>query len=544
MTDLHFSPRPNRAHEIHWKEWSPDTFARAKSEDKPILLAISAVWCHWCHVMDETTYSDDAVIAKINDRFIPIRVDNDVRPDINARYNMGGWPTTAFLTPEGATITGATYLSADQMHRALDEIAQFYAANKLQISERSRELRERRVTYTLGSRDALALSIIEHVLAQLKRAYDPVHGGFGNNQKFPQPEALALLLQEYRVTGDAQLLDMLTTTLHNMASGGMYDHVEGGFFRYSTTPDWSIPHFEKMAEDHAGLLRVLADFATLGTDSKLKLTADDAHRVASEHNPWIAGTLRSATEYVRTVLRDPQTGFFAGSQDADEAYFAKPLEERRAMQAPFVDRRSYSDWTASLAGAFFAVARAFGYAGDFAMAERVATEAQETLDTMYTKLRDSDGLLYHLTSPSGNISVQGLFGDQVAYVRALLDAHDYAEHVSAGETPFLKRAVAHAEATIAHFAAPDGGFYDRVAIAEQLGNLAIPDRPIVDNGLFAEALLRLAMITGEQRFHDTAERTLLVYTQTYEKAGSFAATYARAVRRYLTPGLCTERGCI
>jgi len=110
MSGFHFSPRPNRASEIGWREWGADAFAAARAEDKPILLGISAVWCHWCHVMDETTYSDQGVIDVINREYIPIRVDNDLRPDVNNRYNMGGWPTTAFLTPQGDILTGATYL--------------------------------------------------------------------------------------------------------------------------------------------------------------------------------------------------------------------------------------------------------------------------------------------------------------------------------------------------------------------------------------------------------------------------------------------------
>ena len=110
MSEFHFSPRPNRAHEIEWMPWGAPAFARAESEQKPILLAISAVWCHWCHVMDETSYSDPEVIRTINKGFVPVRVDNDRRPDVNARYNMGGWPTTAFLAPDGTTITGATYM--------------------------------------------------------------------------------------------------------------------------------------------------------------------------------------------------------------------------------------------------------------------------------------------------------------------------------------------------------------------------------------------------------------------------------------------------
>src|SRR5579872_7495850 len=121
-----FSPRPNRAAEIGWMEWGPEAFRLARETDRPILLGISAVWCHWCHVMDETTYSDQRVIDLIRERYVPVRVDNDVRPDINARYNMGGWPTTAFLTPDGSIIAGATYMPPAQMLRALGEVVTFF----------------------------------------------------------------------------------------------------------------------------------------------------------------------------------------------------------------------------------------------------------------------------------------------------------------------------------------------------------------------------------------------------------------------------------
>ena len=135
MSEFRFSPRPNRAAEIGWMPWGEQAFARATAEDKPILLSISAVWCHWCHVMDETSYSDAGVIDAIEQSYVPVRVDNDARPDVNARYNMGGWPTTAFLAPDGTTLTGATYLPPQQMRRALDEIARFYAERKDEIAE-------------------------------------------------------------------------------------------------------------------------------------------------------------------------------------------------------------------------------------------------------------------------------------------------------------------------------------------------------------------------------------------------------------------------
>src|SRR5512146_3485866 len=130
MATFHFSPRENRANEINWNEWNESTFAEAQRADKPILLGISAVWCHWCHVMDETTYSDPEVIRIVNERFVPVRVDTDERPDVNRRYNLGGWPTTAFLSPEGELLTGGTYMPPDQMRSYLKQVGDAYKNSK------------------------------------------------------------------------------------------------------------------------------------------------------------------------------------------------------------------------------------------------------------------------------------------------------------------------------------------------------------------------------------------------------------------------------
>lgn len=500
---FHFSPRPNRAGEIAWQTWSEEAFARAKRDDKPILLSISAVWCHWCHVMDETSYSDPQVIAAINERFVPVRVDNDRRPDVNARYNQGGWPTTAFLTPDGSLLAGATYLPPEQMRSALDQIAEFYRTNREQIEQRALELRSRTREYEIAPPSELRETMIARIVEEISETYDPEYGGFGNAPKFPMVDALDFLLQEYRVTHEQRVYDMVAESMLGMSGGGMYDHVEGGFFRYSTTRDWSIPHFEKMTEDHAGLLRVLATLA--------RITRNDRFR----------STLVSALSYVRTVLRDPHTHFFAGSQDADETYYSLPLEERKDLTPPYVDRTSYSNWTAAMAGTFFLA----GYALDD---DRVIAEAEATLDALHDRMRDEDGLLFHFIEPGGAPQVRGLLADQAAYLRALLDAHEFG-----GAARFLQRARATASAIERRFAAPDGGFYDHASIEETLGNLEIRDRPLPDNCSIAESFLRLAVLDEEPRYRETAERTLTLYAKTYGRAGTFAAPYGRALRRYL-----------
>jgi uncharacterized protein YyaL (SSP411 family) len=312
------------------------------------------------------------------------------------------------------------------------------------------------------------------------------------------------LLAYWRLSGDVRYYEIVAHTMRAMAHGGMYDAVEGGFFRYSTTRDWSIPHYEKMAEDHAGLLRVLA---------QLQLWAPSA---------LVRGDLERTIAYVRTVLRDPETGFFAGSQDADEHYYTLPLDERQKLEAPFVDRRSYSNWTTALAGAF-------AWCGIALEDRSLIDDALQTLDAMHHGLRDPSGLLYHVVAPGEEPRVTGLLGDQVAYLRALLDAYEIS-----GEARMLERAKAHAGATIAAFGADDGGFYDR-ANRDTLGRLDVPDRPITENGLMIESLLRLSVLLHQPAYRERAQSTLLLYVKSFARAMSFSAAYVRGLARYLAP---------
>ncbi|MFN2448286.1 MAG: thioredoxin domain-containing protein [Candidatus Baltobacteraceae bacterium] len=504
MSELHFSPRPNRAHEIHWQPWDAGTFARAKAEDKPILLAISAVWCHWCHVMDETSYSDESVIAKINDAYVPVRVDNDLRPDINARYNQGGWPTTAFLTPGGSLLAGATYLPPAQMSAALDEIGTFYRTNRAQIEERSLQLRSQKAAAQAAPAHELPEEAHAQIVAAIEAQFDQEYGGFGSEPKFPMTDVLELLLLEYRATRSQRPYEMLARTLLAMSGGGMYDHLEGGFFRYSTTRDWSVPHFEKMTEDHGPLLRILASL------------------VRETRNTRFRETLLSAAGYVRDVLRDQATHLFAGSQDADETYYALPLEERRKIAAPYIDRRSYSNWSAAMGAAFVA-------AGSVLEDDHFVNMGLSALDALHA-LRDANGLLYHVLEPAQAPRIRGLLTDQAAYLRALLDAHELT-----GEPRLFDRAVDLAGAIERHFAAPGGGFFDHAAIEQTLGALDVRDRPLPDNASLADSFLRLSAMGRDEHFAATARAALQVHSQTSARMGLFAAPYARVLRRAQSP---------
>jgi uncharacterized protein len=504
MTHFHFSPRPNRAHEIAWRSWSTETFAEAQAADKPILLSLSAVWCHWCHVMDETSYSDSDVIATINKAFIPIRVDADQRPDINARYNAGGWPTTAFLTPDGSILNAQTYLPPEGIRTIIDVILEAYHKRRDEITEALARRHKHLLVVKPPSTDPLDPSILSVTRTAIEDAFDEEHGGFGQEPKFPQTDVLEFVTLEFKRTKDTRMERILSKTLHAMSHGGSYDHIEGGFFRYSTTRDWSIPHFEKMAEDHAGLIRAYAlAWRALGTNA-------------------LRETLLSALSYVRSVLRDHSSGLFAGSQDADEAYYASSLQERRAMQAPYIDRTSYTNWSASLAGAF-------AIAGGVLSDDCLTTESLQTLDTIATSLLDDQGLCYHFQIPGQQPRLSRQLTDQTAYLRALLDAYEVT-----GESRLLTRALALAEKIDTIFTEEDGSLVDHANDAQ--GLLSIRITPLPENASFADSLLRLSVITLQARYRERAHALLGVFTNRYASYQTFAAPYASAVARYLHGG--------
>ncbi len=496
MSDtFRFSPRPNRAAEIPWHPWGPEAFALARSSDRPILLSLSAVWCHWCHVMDETSYSDPDVIATIARDFVPIRVDNDERPDINARYNMGGWPTTAFLAPDGTILTGATYLPPPAMRQALERIAHYYAEHRDRVESAMMERGGEEVA--APSAEDIDGEAATFVFERARSSYDARNGGFGDAPKFPQCDLLEFLLDD-GLAGRPESLAMLARTLRAMAGGGTYDRIEGGFFRYSTTADWSVPHFEKMAEDHGALLRILARLLAYEPDAAL-------------HN-----ALRQSVAYVRATLFDESRGVFLGSQDADEAYFALGAAERALREPPFVDPTSYTAWSAALAGAFAQVSL-------LEEDDDLAEIAARVLDTLEERMLDSDGLMLRVWRAGEAPRVSGILADQCATIAASLDAYE-----ALGEPRFFERADRLARTTLAAFAPDGGAAADRIAGSEDLGRLALRDRPLAENASLARSLLRIAEIAERPADAERARSILSTFATTYRKAGLFAASYARA----------------
>ena len=508
---------------VRWREWGEEAFAEARAQDKPILLDIGAVWCHWCHVMDTGipgdpqhtgTYSHPEVQKRIQENFIPVKVDNDRRPDVNARYNMGGWPTTAFLTPDGDTLYGETYVPPARMVALLDYMSNIWRTQKDGVSEQTAQMRaQRQADEQTAPASALDPATAPTVIRAIMGQSDSVHGGFGTQPKFPHPDAVLLAVEQSALTGDAELRDVALKTMRGMANGGMYDKHAGGFFRYSTTRDWSVPHFEKMLEDNAKLTTVYAVASQiLGDDGLLE-------------------TVKSAHGWLLTDMRDPATGAFAGSQDADreEHYYGQPLEVRATMPTPYIDRTVYAGWNALMVSSLVTRWKITGESDILDAAIRTFTFLRDALTLTDDALRP----LFHFHADGKAQGTLGLLSDETDFLAAALDLYE-----ATGDETYKKAATLAADYLLSVLLdRQNGGFFDLPLDPNALGELARPKKEIGVNADAALALLRLSALTENPTYREAAEAALRVFAGEYAQLSYFASSYARAVEAARQPAL-------
>src|SRR5580765_6280215 len=338
---------------IRWHEWGTEAFATAQRENKPMLLDIGAVWCHWCHVMDRESYDDPEIAAIVNEHFIAVKVDRDERPDIDSRYQsavqavsgQGGWPLTAFLTPDGKPFYGGTYFPPQDHYgrpsfrRVLLSIANAYKEKHGDVVEQAAMVESAIVQAESfhGRSGRVSASVVEAIQQSAFKMFDPQHGGFGSAPKFPHPSALELLIERYArvaslrgadegvrpytdlASGDKSLGNLIVTTLEHMGNGGMYDQLAGGFHRYSVDERWVVPHFEKMSYDNSELLK------------------NYVHAYQATGSELFADIARDIIRWMDEWLSDRERGGFYASQDADinmdddGDYFTWTLDEARAV---------------------------------------------------------------------------------------------------------------------------------------------------------------------------------------------------------------------
>jgi hypothetical protein len=596
--------RSARHQPVHWHAWGEAAFARAQAEDKPILLDIGAVWCHWCHVMDGESYEDPEVAALINRLFVAVKVDRDERPDVDARYQaavqaisgQGGWPLTAFLTPDGRPYFGGTYIPRDDRYgrpgigRVLEAMAQVWRERRDEALETASSVMAAiEHNESFSARSVIAPDLADKIAASIAAQFDARNGGFGSQPKFPHPAALDLLLQIANSRGNERARVAFVTTLEKMARGGVYDQLAGGFHRYSVDERWRVPHFEKMLYDNTELLRnyvhgfqgfVREDFRETAQEivAWLDLTMTDRERGGffasqdadvgfdddGDYFTWTLEETRHvldpeelafAVKYweirelgdmhhdpARNVLHvdrslpemAKETGAALESLEAlRDKTRAKLLAARALRPTPFIDRTLYTGWNAMAVSAYLDAARVLGIGA--------AKEfALLTLDRLLKDAWDGDAELSHVIAYADQTStaemLPGTLDDYAFTIHASIDAW-----IASGEMRYYHAALRLADAMIARFHdGAGGGFFDAAASREiPLGALSARRKPLQDaptpagNPTAIAALLRLEALSGRKQYRAIAEDALAGFAGIVEHFGLYAGSYGLAVDRLL-----------
>ncbi len=588
---------------VHWQAWGEEAFRRAQLEDKPILLDIGAVWCHWCHVMDRESYNNKEIARLINRDFIAIKVDRDERPDIDRRYQEairaltgnGGWPLTAFLTPEGQVFFGGTYFPPETreeqtgLKALLPHVANVYKEQKTTVIAHAHDIATSLTQrgLAMNRKGHVSDTLVQNMLTRMRQQFDPVYGWFGTKIKFPAGSAMELALARHFIDRKSSFLSLAVQTLDAMAYGGIYDQIGGGFFRYSTDPQWRVPHFEKMNDVNAELL------------------INYLHAYQATGNGFYREVAEGIMQYLNTVLSDQKHGGFYAHQDADMtqdddgAYYTWTLEEvdavlsqeeaavirrlydirpkgemletpqrnvlfvaatpeviaqelditpeqvlsyietgnarllqRRAMRnAPLVDQTIYVDRNGLLISAYL---EAFQVVGD----EQAKAFALKTLERLLRQTYQEGQGFYHAYF-EGHTRISGLLNDQVQMARALLDAFEVT-----GEWRYVHVAKELMENVIeAFWDTQAGGFFDRWPQETALASLSRPVKDIDDhptaspNGVAVRVLDRLAALTNHEPYRLKAQELLEVFAGAIEGNRYVVPSYALALHYHLNPSV-------
>lgn len=588
---------------VHWHAWGTEPFARAKTEDKPILLDIGAVWCHWCHVMDHESYEDPAIAEILNRDWVCIKVDRDERPDVDVRYQravqaisgQGGWPLTAFLTPDGEVFYGGTYFPPDGRHGrpgfagVLSELANRFQQDRDTLMKQASE-----ITSHLTSDESPDLpgtvtqQILNDAADAMAHAFDFRYGGFGTQPKFPHAAACDFLLTYWFDTKHSWAREVVERTLAAMAKGGIRDHLGGGFHRYSVDAQWKVPHFEKMSYDNSELLKVYAHAYTA-------LPADTETARPELLRQVIEGTVR----WIGSTMSNPAGGYCA-SQDADVGpdddgdYFTWTVDETKAVVTPeefdvisrYYDiddigemhhnpkknvlrrtqprsaiatlvERSEDDVGRLIASAQLKMLDArderptpyvdttvyTGWNAMMASAMMTAGAALDRPDLDEHAIATLE-LLFAQAAPDVNrgaahgpgSAVRGLLDDQVHLANASIDAYEIT-----GEPSWLDRAETLMAHVMTDYAADAGGLHDARITRDEPAFLGQEIRPVQDSptpspiAVAAIAMSRLAALAGRDEWYAHRDSILEPFADKLVRLAVFGATMLRAADWALNP---------
>ena len=534
---------------VDWRPWGSEVFEEAKRSDKPLFLSIGYSTCHWCHVMAHESFEDEAVARAINAAFLPVKVDREERPDVDAVYmaaclamnGSGGWPLTVLLTPEQKPFWAGTYLPKGQLLHLLQEAARLWREDRAGVLSAGEALTAHLRQEAQNRPGAPSRELVQRAVGQFAQSFDKRWGGFGPAPKFPTPQNLIFLLRYARLTGDSYAREMALQTLDAMYRGGLFDHVGGGFSRYSTDERWLVPHFEKMLYDNA----------------LLALACTEAFQ--HTRRPLYGQIARRTLDYVLRELSGPQGGFCCG-QDADSEgiegnyYVLTPDELAQALGKPDADR--FCQWYGitregnfegksipNLLGqarfdqepAGMAVLRervyayrlsrtvlhrddkvltawnglvlaALARAGMVLDEPRYLDAARRTADFLAAKLTAPDGRLLARWR-DGDAAHSGKLDDYAFYAYGLLELYG-----AVFDPAYFARAVELADCLLElFFDREHGGFYPYASDGEQLltrTKEAYDGAMPSGNSMAALVLPRLARLTGEGRWREAAELQL------------------------------------
>ncbi len=553
---------------IDWRPWNDEALAAAAETDTPIFLSIGYSSCHWCHVMEREVFEHDDVAELLNRHFVPIKVDREERPDVDATYmsavqamtGSGGWPLSVFLTPDLRPFFGGTYFPHQQFVRVLQQIVHTYATQRGELEDYADQL-----TAAVGRRPEarateLRAGVIDGAVDRARSQFDPEHGGFQSPMKFPTPPRWRFLLHQHRKTGDADVRRMLETTLDAMAGGGIYDHVGGGFHRYTVDPTWTVPHFEKMLYDSAQLASLYTEAGRVFGASRYEwiardtlgfllrdLRLDGGAFAASidadsggEEGTYYVWTPDEITDVVgaadapalSALLGVTDAGNFEGGRSvltrrADPASIARRTgrdevslaglfdahrdalaDRRRTRVAPARDDKVVTSWNALAIAALAGAARALD---EPPFAEAATGAARFLFDTH----RRPDGSLAR-ASTGGRTSGDAVLDDYAFLAGALIELFQ-----TTSDPAHLDWAIELCEWILEHHRTDGGGFtLTQATAATPLGARVELFDSVEPSGNAAaiSALVRAAALTGRPDLRDAAESALAAYWRIVEKA--------------------------
>ena len=539
---------------VDWYPWGEEALQKAQAEDKPIFLSIGYSACHWCHVMAHESFQDERVAAILNEHFVSVKVDREERPDLDHIYmsavqalaGRGGWPMSVFLTPDGQPFYGGTYFPPTPRYGmpafvdVLLAVADAWQNRRQELLDGSRQLVAsiEREMMVLGGvkRETMQRETLAAAFGNLRRGFNQEHGGWGGAPKFPQPMVLEFLLRYHHTTGDSDALHMVTHTLDAMVRGGMYDQLGGGFHRYSVDDHWLTPHFEKMLYDNAQLARVYLHACLVTGEPFFRAIAEETLDYVVREMTDSSGGFYSTQDAdsegeegkffiwtpdeVRAVLGDQADHFIEVYGVTERGNFEGrnilelkgSLEEREILADarrrlfevredrvhPGRDDKVLTSWNGLMLAAFAEAGRALDRDDYRLVAERNA-------DFLLRDLRQENGRLLR-TWKAGEAKLNGYLEDYAYLIEGLLELYQ-----TTFEPRWFVAAQELAETMIAHFQAPDGGFYDT---SDDHETLITRPRDLQDNAtpsgnaMAVTALLKLAGFTNDWRYGDIAHQAL------------------------------------